>query len=113
MCGREVPSRGSCHHFGGKPRDPLDPEMNQFENVPCAGYQKSKVLLETSLRKSKKRRTIASVALGACRALGQLWEALAELWEALGELWEGLDELWVSFLAGKRRPDFAWDGELV
>ena len=45
---------------------------------------KSMVLSETSLRKSKKRRTIASVALGGCRALGQLWEAPAELWEASG-----------------------------
>ncbi len=46
---------------------------------------KSVVLSETSLRKSKKRRTVASVALGGCRALGQLWEAPVELWEAFGE----------------------------
>ncbi len=46
------------------------------------------------MKKSKKHRAIAPVALGGCGGLGQLGAAMAELWEALGELWEGLEELW-------------------
>ncbi len=38
------------------------------------------------MKKSKKHRAIAPVALGGCGGLGQVLEVLAELWEALGEL---------------------------
>ena len=44
------------------------------------------VLAKRSMKKSKKHRAVAPVALGGCGGLGQLWEALAKLWEALGEL---------------------------
>ena len=59
----------------------------------CFPEMVSKVgaLAERGMKKSKKHRAIAPVALGGCGGLGQLWEALAELREALGELWEGLE----------------------
>ena len=84
MCKMSL-SRYILFTFEGQPRAKHILLRPFVETLLPNMLSKSMVLSETSLRKSKKRRTIASVALGGCRALGQLWEAPAELWEAFGE----------------------------